>query len=130
MPGWRQQYEECRWSTLLNQNASTPTVNGGLGRGRGLLSAKEEARGQDGDLGKPRESVIVSVPVFVSASGSDPAFFPIPLALSLGVLDSGLRARRSGEHAELAVPEPDSAPDCAPLRVRGPSAGPPAIPGL
>lgn len=91
---------------------------------------KEEARGQDGDLGKPRESVIVSVPVFVSASGSDPAFFPIPLALSLGVLDSGLRARRSGEHAELAVPEPDSAPDCAPLRVRGPSAGPPAIPGL
>lgn len=68
-------------------------------------------------------------------------FLSLPLALtllsphpsdtgSLGILDFGLRARGSGEHAELAVPEPDSATDCAPLRVCGPSAGPTAIPRI
>lgn len=71
-----------------------------------------------------------SVSVFVSASGSDSAL-PHPSDTgSLGILDTGLRARGSGEHAELAVPEPDSATDCTTLRVRGPSAGAIAIPRI
>jgi hypothetical protein len=71
-----------------------------------------------------------SVPIFVAASGSD-SVFPHPSDTgSLGILDTGLRARGSGEHAELAVSEPDSAADCTPLWVRGPSPGPIAIPRI
>lgn len=49
---------------------------------------------------------------------------------SPGLGARGRRARGSGEHAELAVTEPAAARDHAPLRVCGPAAGQPALPGL
>lgn len=49
---------------------------------------------------------------------------------SSGLGARGLRARGSGEHAELAVTKPAAAADHAPLRVCGPAAGPPALSGI
>lgn len=110
---------------------------GGWGEGRGgrVSGGHKE---WDGDLWDevgaegPGEGVTLSLSLFLSLSISDPVSSHScdSLSGSPGLGTCGPRARGGGEHAELAVTVPDAAADHAPVRVRGPAAGPPAFPGL
>lgn len=81
----------------------------------------------------PGEGVTLSLSVCFCLPLSLSLTLSLPILVIVWVCRLGTcgpRARGGGEHAELAVTEPNTAADHAPMRVRRPAAGPPALPRL